>query len=202
VKLSGIPRISRVTSLLALALSLVIAAPVRAAEPLNEAAWKTGGQWLSIRAGYAKAQTRNGPNGNFGWGFGYSQMVSRKVSLGANFQQDLLGKFGGAALIDMPLAFESLWHFKLKGGLHPYVGGGLGTVYRKAYRTGDDWSNFQPMYFGSFGANVPVDKSHLLGLDVRIEGVSSDQMTDNPVFLSEKSRSVHWSIKINYATTY
>src|SRR5262249_20319311 len=110
--------------------------------------------------------------------------------------------FNGAALLEYPLAVETLWHFKLKTSLRPYAGVGTGAFYRKMYRTGADHSEFEPAYFVSSGANVPIDKSHLLGLDVRLAAVASDQVVDNPVFGHEKSRSVHWSIKLNYSLTY
>ncbi len=203
MKWSGSPRAVRMARTLALAAAVLIgsALPARA-QTMNEAAWKPGAQWMSLRAGYAKMQARNAPDGNVGWGFGYSQMVSRRLSLGVNFQQDLLGKFGGAALIDFPLAFEALWHFRWNTGLRPYAGGGLGSVYRLTYRTGADQGNFQPMYFGTIGMNAPIDKAHVLGLDVRLAGVSSDRLTPDPVFGAEKPRSAHWSVKLNYALTY
>jgi hypothetical protein len=203
VKWSGIPRVARMACPLALAAAALIgsALPARA-EMLNEAAWRTGAQWLSLRAGYAKMEARNAPSGNFGWGFGYSQMVSRRLSLGMNLQQDLLGKFDGSALIDLPLGFEALWHFRWNTGVRPYVGGGLGSVYRLTYRTGADHGSFQPMYFGSIGMNAPIDKAHVLGLDVRLAGVSSDRIAADPVFGAEKPRAAHWSVKLNYALTY
>jgi hypothetical protein len=203
VKLSGIAHLSRWTSLLALALAATLGAagPVRA-ETLNEAAWKPGAQWMSLRFGYAKAQGRFDPNGNVGWGFGYTRVVSKRLSLGANFQQELLGKFAGSALIELPTLFEAQWHFTLKTSLRPYVGAGVGGVYRKTYRTGADHSEFEPEYAGLMGANVPIDKSHLFGLDLRVAAVSTDQVGPNPVFGDEKTRSVHWGIKFTYALTY
>jgi outer membrane protein W len=193
----------RQTSLLMLAL-LAILVPVQSAsaQQLNEAAWKPGAQWLSLRFGYAKAQGQFDPNGNVGWGFGYSQMVSKRLSLGANFQQDLLGKFNGSALLEYPLAIETLWHFKLRTAMRPYAGIGMGAYYRKTYRTGADHSEFEPAYMASVGTNVAIDGSHLLGLDIRLAGVGNDQVGENPVFGVEKDRTVHWSVKLNYALTY
>lgn len=203
MKLSGIRRAARMAGPLAFTAAALLGVALPAgAEMMNESAWRQGAQWMCLRAGYAKVETRNAPNGNFGWGFGYRQMVSNRLSIGANFQQDLLGKMGGAALIDMPVAVEALWHFNWTTALRPYAGGGLGSVYRKTYRTGADHSNFQPMYFTSVGVDAPIDKAHVLGLDVRLAGVSSDQLVPDPVFGPEKPRTVHWSVKLNYALTY
>ena len=203
MKLSGVPCLARALPSLALACAVAFGAALPArAEMMNEAAWKQGAQWMSLRAGYAKSETRFAPNGNFGWGFGYSRMVSRRISLGANFEQDLLGKFGGASMLDFPVVFETQWHFAWRTALRPYFGLGMGAVYRKTYRTGADRSNIQPAYTGSVGVNTPIDKNHLLGLDVRLSGVSSDRPGENPVFQNEKPRNGHWGVKLVYALTY
>jgi hypothetical protein len=201
VKVSGIALTARLVSALAVVLAVSAAIPARA-QMINEAAWKPGAQWLSVRFGYAKAQGHDAPNGNVGYGFGYSQMVSKRLSMGGNFEYNLLGKFGGSSLIEMPIVFETLWHFKWKAAVRPYAGGGMGVAYRKVYRSGADTADLQPDIFGSVGANMAIDKAHVLGLDLRVSGVSTDRLEDDPVFGHEKSRSVHWGIKLNYALTY
>jgi outer membrane protein W len=198
---TGIARTVRMATTMALAAGLWAAPPARA-EMLNAAAWNTGAQWLSVRFGYAKAQGHFTPNGGVGYGFGYSRMVSKRLSMGMSFEHDLLGKFAGSALIEMPLAVEALWHFHMRSAFVPYTGMGIGGAYRKTYRTGADESSIQPLYFGSLGVNVPVGIHHVFGLDTRLAGVSSDREGSDPVFGFEKARSVHWGVKVNYALTY
>lgn len=178
------------------------AAPARSAEGLNNAAWNPGAQWLSVRFGYAKERGRFSPNGNVGYGFGYSRMVSKRLSLGANVQHDLLGKFSGAALIAVPATVEGIWHFSWGPGLRPYAGAGVAAVYRKTYRSGADGSTVQPGYSFSFGANAPIDKAHLLGLDVRLASVAGEGWDYDPVFLIRRPTDSMVSIKLNYSLTY
>lgn len=198
---------SRTTRQLAMASCAVVAmflqfAPAHAAEILNDKAWNTGSQWLSVRFGYAKEVGRFSPNGNVGYGFGYSRMVSDRLSMGANVQHDLLGKFGGAALIALPTTVETLWHFRLKTPLRPYVGAGLGAVYRKSYRTGADASNIEPAASFTMGANTPIDKAHLLGIDLRIASVANSGWTYNPTYLTRRPSNILVSAKLNYSLTY
>ncbi|MEO5619157.1 MAG: hypothetical protein ABIS67_15410 [Candidatus Eisenbacteria bacterium] len=200
-------RVSRTRRRLSLALLAGVAmflqaAPVHSAEGLNAAAWNPGSQWLSLRFGYAKERGRFSPNGNVGYGFGYSRMVSKRLSLGANVQHDLLGKFGGSALIAMPATIEGLWHFKWGSSFHPYAGAGVAAVYRKTYRTGADASTVQPGYSFSLGANVPIDKAHLLGLDARLGSVAGNGWEYDPVFLIRRPTNSTVSIKLNYSLTY
>ncbi len=188
-------------ALAALAIGLG-AAPAFAEEGLNDSAWKPGAQWMSVRFGYAKERGRFSPNGNVGYGFGYSRMVSERLSLGANLQHDLLGKFSGSALIAMPFTVEALWHFHWSPTLTPYVGGGLAAVYRKTYRTGADASNMQPGYSLTVGANTPIDKGHLLGLDLRFSSVANEAWVVDPVYLTRRPSNTMVSAKFNYSLTY
>ena len=181
---------------------VALAAPASAQPDLNAGAWNQGAQWLSLRFGYAREVGRFSANGNVGYGFGYSRMVSKRLSLGANLQHDLVGKFHGSALIELPLTFEALWHFRMRTPLHPYVGGGYAAVYRKLYRTGNDTSDIQPAPSVNFGLNTAVDKNHVLGVDMRFSRVANEQWTFDPVFLIRRPTTTHWSIKLNYALTY
>ena len=178
------------------------AAGAPAKEYLNDRAFTPGAQWLSVRFGYARERGRFSPDGNVGYGFGYSRMVSRKLSLGANIQHDLLGKFRGAALIAMPATFEAVWHFRWPTPMHPYIGAGMGTVYRKTYRSGADFSSMEPSYSANLGADVPVDKAHLLGVDLRLANVANDSWSVDPVFGLRRPSSLLISFKLNYSLTY
>ena len=208
----GMWRASRFATLLALAAICLSVPPLaRAAQApagksgaanADAAAWKNGANWLMLRAGYAKAQGQNEPDGAGGYGFGFRRFVSDRLSLGLNVQHDLLGTFGAASKIEVPVMFEMLWHFHWNAGLYPYFGGGVGAAWRKTYRTGNDQSSYQPMLGFNAGTDLPIGAHNTLGLDLRMEGVSSDQMVPNPVFGEEEPRSVHWSFKLTYGVTY
>jgi outer membrane protein W len=190
------------TSHLALAPRAIAAAAASKAAGNAAPAWKSGSNWIMLRAGYAKAQGQDEPDGAGGYGFGFRHMLSDRMSLGLNVQHDLLGTFGAASKIEVPVVLEMLWHFHWSAGLYPYVGGGVGAAWRKTYRTGADQSGWQPMYAFNLGSDFPIGKNSALGLDLRMEGVSSDQLEPNPVFGPEEPRSVHWSFKLTYAVTY
>jgi len=181
---------------------ILVAAPAPAADRLNDSAWNPGAQWMSLRFGYARERGTFSPNGNVGYGMGYSRMVSKRLSLGANVQHDLLGKFSGSALVAVPFTVEALWHFKWNTSLVPYAGAGLAAVYRKTYRTGADASSVEPGYGLTVGANMPIDKSHLLGLDVRMSSVANNGWSHDPVFLHRRPANPLLSIKLNYSLTY
>ena len=178
--------------------------PGKPAPAINDndgSGWKTGARWIQFRAGYAKAQGVDEPDGGGGYGFGFQRMMSDRMSLGINLQHDLLGTFGAASKIEIPVVLEMLWHYRWSAGLYPYVGGGVGAAYRYTYRTGDDQSSWQPMLSLTIGTDYPIGKNKVLGLDIRLAGVSSDE-PQNPVFGEEGPRSVHWSMKLTYAVTY
>lgn len=204
MEMSGLSRVLRRFVLAAVVGATLLPASAHAAakEYLNDHAFTTGAQWLSLRFGYARERGRFSPDGNVGYGFGYSRMVSRKLSLGANVQHDLLGKFRGSALIAVPATFEAVWHFRWPSPVHPYVGAGIGTTYRKTYRTGADFSSMEPSYSGNLGMDVPVDGSHLIGVDLRLANVANDSWANDPVFGLRRPNSLLISLKLNYSLTY
>jgi len=206
VKKSGLSRVvaRAACAALVVAATLLPARAVHAAakEYLNEHAFTTGAQWLSLRFGYARELGRFSPDGNVGYGIGYTRMVSRKLSLGANVQHDLLGKFGGSALIAVPATFEAVWHFRWPTPARPYVGADVGTTYRKIYRTGADNSSMEPSYGLSVGIDAPIDGSHLLGADLRVASVSNPGWSTDPVFGLRRPNTVLVSFKLTYALTY
>lgn len=203
MKKSGFsPALPGVVVALLAALVLPAAAHAATQEYLDDRAFTTGAQWLSLRFGYAREQGRFSPDGNVGYGFGYSRMVSNKLSLGANVQHDLLGKFGGAALIAVPATFEAVWHFRWPTPVRPYAGAGIQTVYRKIYRSGANTSSMEPGYSFNTGVDVAVDKAHLLGVDLRMARVANDSWSLDPVFGIRRPVTTLVSIKLNYTLTY
>ena len=73
---------------------------------------------------------------------GYSRMlqpvwVFRHLSLGAYAHHELLGRFGGAAVVHVPVTIELNRHLMWNGGIRPYLGLGYGANFVKGYRFPD-----------------------------------------------------------------
>jgi hypothetical protein len=224
-------RMTCAAALMAVALAGVVAVPVFAAGSSDAAGdiLKRGSQWMSMRAGYAKVTGDAAPNGLVGAGFGYRRFVLDKWSVGGFAHYELLGRFGSAAEITVPLTLEVLRHTRWGAAVYPYAGIGAGAFYTKRYRTGADVSAFTPGRYLTFGMDLPVRRQGLLGLDVRMATV--DQPDANPAFpgpdgsrpkiddllidlrgssedipllfsdMESKSRTI-WSVKLDYTITY
>lgn len=225
-------RVTRVAALMALALICATVAPVFAAgsEGTTPDLLKQGNQWVSVRAGYAKVAGRVAPNGNLGYGFGYSRFVLDKWSVGGYVHHEQLGRSGKAVDIQVPISLEVVRHSRWGTALFPYAGLGVGAFYNKRYRTGEDWSGFQPGRYVAFGARTPIRAKGLLGVDLRM--VMADKPDENPAFAGPSSARYHvddllkdlqedwaksslmlfddtesktrvlWSVKIDYTFTY
>jgi hypothetical protein len=139
-----------------------------------------GGQWMALRAGYVKGTGKVAPNGLVGFGFGYRRFMLDNWSMGAFASYDLLGRFGDAAEIQVPLTLELVRHTRWGAAVYPYIGLGAGAYYTKLYRTGEDQSGFTPGRFVTLGVNTPVQKNGMLGLDIRLAQV--ERTDGNPAF--------------------
>lgn len=162
------------------ALAIALAARIACAEDADP--WAKGAQWISFRGGYVKSLSENAADGNVGYAMSYSRMVSKRLMFGASVDHDLLGKFGGASQIEIPMSAELLWHLRWKTPVRPFFGLGFGAYFSKTYRTGDDHADFQPGGYFAFGLNTPIDHNSLLGVHVKLASVSSDADHPNPVF--------------------
>ena len=187
-------------ALLAAALAALIVTSARA-EGIDEP-WQKGSRWVSFRAGYAKSLEGGAPNAMGGYGFGLSRMLSDRVSLGFFIHHELLGKYGGAAQIEIPITAEYAFHLRWNTPLRPYVGMGVGAFYHKIYRSGADRTEMQPAAIFKFGADAPLDARNLIGMDARLAAVASDDETVDPVFGKSKPSSLRWSIKLNYSRVF
>ena len=195
---SFLPRTSRILGVCAVAAALVACLPGwAAADP-----WQKGANWTSFRVGYAKSLDGGAPNGMGGGGFGFSRMISDRVSLGCFVHYELLGKFGDAALIEIPATAEYALHFRWKTALRPYVGIGVGGFYQKVSGSGSPRADFLPGTIFKFGADSPLDDHNVLGFDARVASVGTDDETLDPVFGRASPRSIRWSVKLNYARTF
>jgi hypothetical protein len=169
-------------ALVGLVLACAATVPAIAAGAADDvgASFLRGSQWMSLRAGYAKASGEVAPNGLLGAGFGYRRFVLDKWSVGGFVHYELLGRFGRSADIEVPITLEVLRHSRWGAALFPYVGVGAGAFYHKRYRTGSDESGFTPGRYLVLGAHTPVTRRGLLGLDVRMAQV--DKLDSNPAF--------------------
>lgn len=172
-------------------LALCLAAPARAVDD----AWTPGTGWLSVRAGYAKMAAPFAPNGAAGYGFGYSRMlqpiwVFHHLSLGAYAHHELLGRFGGAAVVHVPVTFELNRHLMWNGGIRPYLGLGYGANFVKGYRFPDTPGDVRGGGYLVGGLNSQLNGNSVIGVDARA-GVIAD-LDDTYV----------WSIKLNYVLVY
>lgn len=168
----------------------------------QDEAWMKDSAWGTLRAGAVKSLDENAPGGNLGWGFGYRHMLTPRFSLGATVDYDLLGRFGAAQLIEIPASLELLAHFRWKTPLRPALGAGFAAVYRKAYRSGDDFSEVQPAGFLTVAMHSAVSPRTVLGAEFRAMSVSSDQTGSNPAFGEYKTSSGRTSFKISLSRTF
>lgn len=169
-----------------------------APRPVETGPWGPDRHWLDFRVGYAKSLEQGAADGNIGAGFGFTYMGKSRWSLGAHTHVELLGRFGGAAEIEVPMTFEVARHFGWKSVARPYLGAGGGAFFHKTYRTGADEAHVRPGFMLVGGFNAAVSDANLLGIDVRMvfQGSASSR---NPVFPNDTEDAVHWSVKLNYA---
>jgi len=225
-------RMTCAAALMTVALAGAAAVPAFAAgseEPAGSVL-KRGSQWMSVRAGYAKGSGEVAADGLFGGGFGYRRFVLDRWAVGAFAHYDLLGRFGAAADISVPLTLEVTRHTRWGAAVYPYAGVGGGAFYNKLYRTGDDRSGFTPGRYLTFGAHFPIRRQNMLGIDVRMAtvdkfdanpafpgppadrhkiddlliGLKGPSSPDMPLLFGEteaKTRTL-WSVKLDYSITY
>jgi hypothetical protein len=180
-------RLTCAAALMSAALACAAALPAFAAGAPDAmgVSLKRGEQWMSVRAGYAKGNGEVAPDGLLGGGFGYRRFVLDKWSVGSFVHYELLGRFGSAADIMVPITAEVVRHTRWGAAVYPYVGIGAGAFYHKRYRTSAvgepvvpgtqqtrvGRSGFTPGRYVTFGLTTPVRTRGLLGLDVRMATV-------------------------------
>jgi hypothetical protein len=168
----------------------------------EDGAWMKRANWISVRAGYAKRSGGSAGDGLFGYGIGYQRNLSRRVSLNAQVQHDIVGHLGNSYEIAVPMTLELQRHFRWSESFRPYLGIGGGYHWRKYYRTGPD-NGGAPVsgWHVSLGANMPIDDRHMLGIDTRVASLDG-RAAVNPVFGSESSQSTAWSAKLSWSIVY
>ena len=169
---------------------------------MSEEPWHRGANWTTFRAGWAKSLEGGAPNGWAGYGFGFSHMMSDRVSVGVFIHHELLGKFGAAAQIEIPITAEYAYALLWNTALRPYVGMGLGAFYHKIYRSGADRTDLLPATLFKFGADTALDPHNVLGMDARAAWVLNDDEVVDPVFGKSKPTSIRWSVKLQYSRVF
>jgi hypothetical protein len=174
--------------------------PARAADD----AWSDDARWISVRAGSAGSGARLAPGGGYGYGFGYTWFLAKEVAWSANVQHDLLGRYAGAAEIEVPITVEFTKHFRFSATARPYLGAGWGAIYHKTYRTyrtdgtrADELGLRQGLYLAT-GGNAVLNAGSLIGVDIRLMR-EQDTRSINPTFPNAEASSTNWSIKLSYS---
>ena len=168
-------------------------AAAKAADP-----YANGSKWLSLRFGYAKSADENAANGNIGAGFGFTAMGKGMWSVGAFAYLEVLGRYGSASELELPLTLEFARRSHWGVYVRPYLGLGGGAFYHKTYRTGGDSADLRPGFYVLGGLNVPVSEGSMIGFDVRTVFQGPIENAD-PVFGSGDPDVVHWSAKISWS---
>jgi hypothetical protein len=179
-------------------MAIVLAsAPARAADDH----WDEGKHWVSLRAGFTKSGARYAPGGSLGYGFGYTWMLARNVAWSASAGYDVLGRYGAAAQIEVPLTTEFTKHFQWTAQTRPYLGVGWGAIYHKTYRTPSDESGFRQGIYLATGANSSLTAGSVIGLDVRMM-LEQDTRSINPTFPNAEASETVLSAKLSYSRTF
>ncbi|MGH7742565.1 MAG: hypothetical protein ACRENS_11160 [Candidatus Eiseniibacteriota bacterium] len=167
-------------------------------------AWDKGALWVTLRAGFNQASYSTAGNGSVGYGFGFTHMLSPEWGFAGLAERNVLGYFGDATESEIPFTLEFDRHIKMSETFRAYLGAGGGVYYHKFSNTTADHSDVRSGGFFAGGGNIVVTKHSLFGLDGRIAGVTTkaDAPTDNPVFGSQKSTTMRWSIKASWSVTY
>ena len=198
---------------------------VTPAAQADENPWDVGSNWMYLRAGYALSAADGAGNGGAGYGFGFRHFLKpsradqwrvvgikplgflhwtlfKNWSVGGFVEYNVLGRFGSAADIEVPAAVELTRHIMWKSAAKPYLSLGVGPFYRKLYRTGSDFSRVATSGFVASGFDAQVASNQMLGFDVRLARVASENKPVNPVFGAGQAEATHWSMKLGYAITY
>lgn len=193
-------RVFRTSVTLAVLIVLGAALPMHAARAAD-APWEKGTNWLSARVGVVKSTADFAPGASVGYGFGYTWFLGNNLAWAATAGYDVLGKYGAAAEIEIPLTSEFTRHFRWSESARPYLGLGWGAIYHKTYRTGADESGFRQAIYLTLGANTVLNAKNLLGVDVRFM-LEGDSRSINPTFPNTKASSTVLSAKLSYSRLF
>lgn len=165
--------------------------------------YAAGANWLSFRAGWAKRAEDLAGGGLVGYGIGYQRMMSNRVAFSARIDHDVVGHYGNDVDISVPFTGEFQRHFQWKSAARPYIGVGGGYYYRKAYRTGTEYTTMPTGgVHVSLGLLSPVSERHVVGFDVRMAFVEGREGVTNPTFGPGQATETIWTAKVSWALVY
>lgn len=179
--------------------SLVALAPVYARA--ESGPWDKNSNWVSFRVGTARSGAKLAPGGSVGYGFGYSWLLGTNLAWSASAGYDVLGKYGGAAEMEIPITTDFTRHFAMGPAARPYMGLGWGVIYHKTYRTGADESGFRQGIYFATGANMSLGGANMVGLDFRYM-IEQDTRSINPTFPNTNASGSVTSLKISYSRVF
>jgi len=169
----------------------------------EDGVYAKGANWLSFRFGWAKRAEDLAGSGLVGYGVGYQRMMSKKYAFSARIDHDVVGHYGNDVDISVPFTGEFQRHFLLKSAARPYLGIGGGYYYRKAYRTGTEYTTTATNGVHlSMGLISPVSDRHVVGFDVRMAFVDGREGIHNPTFGPSQPTETLWSAKVCWALVY
>ncbi len=162
-----------------------------------------GANWLSFRFGWAKRAEDLAGSGLVGYGIGYQRMMTKNSAFLARIDHDVVGHYGHDVDISVPFTGEFQRHFLWKSAARPYLGVGAGYYYRKAYRTGSDYTTMPTSGVHlSLGVVSPVSDRHVVGFDVRMAFVKGREDVTNPTFGPGQATETIWTAKLSWALVY
>lgn len=164
-------------------------------------AWDKDHHWVSARFGIAKSGATLASGSNPGFGFGYTWMLGTDVSWSATAGYDLLGKYGAAAEIEIPVTTDFAKHFRMGPAVRPYLGLGWGVIYHKTYRTGADQGGWRQGIYLATGANTSIGGAGLVGVDFRYM-IEQDTRSNNPTFPNPDASGHVTSLKLSYSRVF
>jgi hypothetical protein len=185
------------------------AAKVKAPEKSLEQQKKEDGvyaknsNWISLRFGYAKRTGDVNGDGLVGYGVGYQHMIDRRYAFAAGAGHDIVGHFAGRLDEAVPFTAEFQRHYNWKTSVRPYVGLGGGFYFRKAYRTGADYTTTTtggPHL--SVGFTSALDDRHVIGFETRVALLQGRAGVTNTTFGPGKDTETIWTAKVSWALVY
>jgi hypothetical protein len=173
---------------------VLVALPARSADD----PWSEDARWVSMRVGTAGSGATLAADGSYGYGFGYTWFLGNQLAWSATVQHDVLGRYGDASEIEVPITVEFTKHIHLADVARPYLGGGWGAIYHKTYRTGADESGFRQGLYLALGGNTMLNAHSLIGVDARLM-LEQDTRSINPTFPNHSADTRNWSLKLSYS---
>ena len=169
----------------------------------EDGVYAAGANWLSFRFGWAKRAEDLAGSGLVGYGIGYQRMMSKNYAFQARIDNVVVGHYGHDVDISVPFTGEFQRHFLWKSAARPYLGVGGGYYYRKAYRTGLEYTTMPTGGVHlSLGMMSPVNDRHVVGFDLRMAFVEGREGVTNPTFGPGQSVETLWTAKVSWALVY